>query len=62
MSSIVKSIFSWRKSGRGRELAAIELGGVGLTARMARDWGAAAVRRPLDRTNVGPYMGMGPTQ
>ncbi|MDQ3855666.1 MAG: hypothetical protein M3281_04640 [Chloroflexota bacterium] len=34
---------------------------VELTARQSPDWGAIEVRRPMDRTNEGPYMGR-PTQ
>ena len=31
------------------------------TARLAPEWGIVEVRRPLDGTNVGPFMGS-PTQ
>ena len=31
------------------------------TARLAPEWGIVEVRRPLDATNIGPYMGS-PTQ
>ena len=61
MTSIVKNLFSWGTS-RRRQSHSVELGGVDLTARIAREWGAIEVRRPVDTTNVGPYVGFGPTQ
>ena len=32
------------------------------TARLAQEWGAVEVRRQLDETNQGPFVGLGPTQ